>query len=100
MAKCPNQAFYRFTWPGSDESYICTEHVNQLKGVASAMGMYLQIIPLSHDEQAQHTCNQEVRANTGSHSDGAIVCPNCGYSAFYPVCTKCGNPIMRTAGKA
>lgn len=61
MAKCPHQAFYRFTWPGQDESFICTEHVNKLQGVASAMGMYLQIIPLSNEEQAEHTCNQEVR---------------------------------------
>lgn len=38
--------------------------------------------------------------NTRLHSDDAIVCPNCGCSAFYPICTKCGNPIMRTAGKA
>ena len=58
--KCPNQAFYRYTWPGRNESFICTEHVNKLRGVASAMGLYLQVLELSPDEQAQHTCSQEI----------------------------------------
>jgi len=60
MKKCGNRAFYRYTWPGRDESYICTEHVNGLRALADAIGMYLQVIPLSHEEQAQRTCNQEV----------------------------------------
>ena len=51
---------YRYTWPGKNESYICTEHVNRLKAIASAMGFYLQLIELSRDEQLQHACNQEV----------------------------------------
>ena len=58
--KCPNSAMYRYTWPGKNESYICTEHVNRLKAIASAMGFYLQLIELSRDEQLQHACNQEV----------------------------------------
>lgn len=78
--KCPNQAFYRFTWPGRDESFICTEHVNKLRGVASAMGFHLQIADLSHDEQAQHTCNQEISggrtqraSDDGNVSEGEAV---------------------------
>jgi len=44
---CRNYAAYRFTWPGKDESAICTEHVDALKGTASAIGLYLQVIPLT-----------------------------------------------------
>ena len=44
---CDNPAKYRFTWPGNDEAVICEKCVNQLRGVASAMGLHLQIIPLS-----------------------------------------------------
>jgi hypothetical protein len=60
MSKCQNSAFYRFTWPGQNESFICTEHVNKLRSVADAIGLPLQIIDLTHDEQMQHTCQQEV----------------------------------------
>ena len=59
--KCKNQAFYRYTWPGRDEDYICTEHVNMLRNISDAMGMYLQIIELDHDEQSAHTCGQFVK---------------------------------------
>ncbi len=44
-------------------------------------------------------CKKKMQSNTGLHSDGAVVCANCGYSAFYPVCTKCGNPILRTCNQ-
>ena len=61
MAKCKNQAVFRFTWPGRDESFICIEHAPKLKGVADAMGFYIQLIPLSGDEQIKVTCSQEVK---------------------------------------
>lgn len=57
--QCRNQASYRFTWPGRDESFICREHVDQLRGVANAIGLPLQIIPLSFPDA--HLCRQEIK---------------------------------------
>ena len=59
--KCKNLAKYRFTWPGADESLICEEHVVGLRIVADAIGLSLQIIPLSeNDLKLGLTCHQEV----------------------------------------
>lgn len=44
--ECKNEASYRYTWPGKDESVICEAHVGKLRSVAAAMGMYLQVLPL------------------------------------------------------
>lgn len=43
---CQEQAAYRFTWPGKDESFICEKHVGKLREVAEALGLYVQIIEL------------------------------------------------------
>lgn len=43
---CDEPGEYRFTWPGKDEALICEQHVGQLRNIASAMGMYLQVAPL------------------------------------------------------
>ena len=57
---CCNPARYRFTWPGNDESFICEEHAGQLRAVASAIGLHLQIIPLSdNDLETGTTCRQK-----------------------------------------
>lgn len=48
---CTEPSAYRFTWPGKDEAGICEKHAPQLRGIARAMGMYIQLIPL---EQEQH----------------------------------------------
>jgi len=57
---CDNPAKYRFTWPGNDESVICKAHVDKLKAVADAMGLHLQIIPLSEEDlMVGLTCNQK-----------------------------------------
>ena len=57
---CENQADYRFTWPGSDEAFICHEHVDQLREIADAMGLHLQIISLSMSErEPEQICNQK-----------------------------------------
>ena len=57
---CNNPAKYRFTWPGKDESFICENHVDRLRGIASAIGLYLQIIPLTEKElTAGFICNQK-----------------------------------------
>ena len=57
MAKCENEAAYRYTWPGHDESFICEEHSKKLLAVANAMGMYLQLVPLEENEKEK--CKQE-----------------------------------------
>ena len=57
---CDNQAAYRYTWPGEDESVVCEGHSSQLQAVASAIGIHLQIIPLSgKDLEIGLICNQK-----------------------------------------
>jgi len=57
---CENQAKYRYTWPGEDEALICGEHVKKLKAVANAIGLYVQIVPLSEkDLEMGFTCMQK-----------------------------------------
>ena len=57
---CDNLANHRFTWPGRDESVICEEHIGKLRAVAQAIGLHLQIIPLSENElETSLTCNQK-----------------------------------------
>lgn len=58
---CNQQAVFRYTWPGQNEAVICLEHAQQLKGVAKAIGLSLQLIPLSGEEQAGRTCPQIVK---------------------------------------
>lgn len=43
---CHELATCRFAWPGKDESLACEAHGQRAKGVAQAMGMYLQVRPL------------------------------------------------------
>lgn len=70
MNKCKEIPVFRYTWPGKDEAYICIEHAVQLKHIASAMGLYIQLVPLSAEEQLGHIdpeghsdlhCSQEVK---------------------------------------
>lgn len=44
---CGRPAAYRYTWPGRDEDVICEEHSGQLRAVAVAMGLHLQLIPVA-----------------------------------------------------
>ena len=53
---CGDPAAYRYTWPGRDESYVCQKHSSKLVAVAEAMGLYLQLMPVS----AQITCRLRV----------------------------------------
>ncbi len=57
--KCNELADYRYTWPGSDESFICENHSSQLLVVANAIGLHLQIIPLMGDSTIK--CHQEIK---------------------------------------
>lgn len=59
---CDNEAKYRYTWPGRNESLICEEHVEKLRAVANAMGFYIQIVPLpQQDGETGLTCTQRGR---------------------------------------
>ena len=46
MKQCDKVADYRYTWPGRDESFICSGHVGKLRAVSERMGFYLQITKL------------------------------------------------------
>lgn len=60
MSKCKNYARFRYTWPGKDESVCCEEHAKQIRTVADAIGLHIQIIPLSeHDLQHGLKCMNE-----------------------------------------
>lgn len=59
--ECNQQAVLRYTWPGQDEAVICLEHAQQLEGVAKAIGLHLQLIPLSGDEQLGKLCPQNIK---------------------------------------
>lgn len=50
QSECDSDASFRFTWPGRDEEGICDDHIEKLRGVAHAMGLYLQVIPLDEEE--------------------------------------------------
>lgn len=57
---CENSAKYRYTWTGRDEALICDVHVGKLQAVANAIGLYLQIIPLSEEDLKMGlTCMQK-----------------------------------------
>jgi len=59
--KCNKQAVFRYTWPGNDEEVVCLRHAQQLKDIAEAIGLHLQLVPLSGEEQLEKTCPQEVK---------------------------------------
>lgn len=46
---CSKEAAFRFTWPGSNESFICLQHADKLKNVARAMGVHVQLIALTQE---------------------------------------------------
>lgn len=55
MKKCGKPSTHRYTWPGEDEAVCCPKHATQLLKTADALGMHLQIIPLSEqDRQYDH----------------------------------------------
>lgn len=60
--QCGNEAIARYTWPGREESFICADHLPQLRVIACAMGLPLQCIPLVPDgaERDRQSCRQQV----------------------------------------
>lgn len=47
---CRNYAALKYTWPGRDESAICAEHAPKLRGIANAIGLYVQLLPVTPEE--------------------------------------------------
>lgn len=43
---CEAPATHRFTWPGRDEQLACETCAARARGVAAAMGLHLQVLPL------------------------------------------------------
>ncbi len=60
--KCNNTASHKYTWPGKDESFVCLIHCIQVKTVAEAMGMYLQMILLKSEDHLKEPrcCESQV----------------------------------------
>lgn len=61
---CGEMANLRYTWPGRDEAVICMEHALALQNVAAAIGLHLQMIPLT-DRDVDNplewpTCTQKI----------------------------------------
>lgn len=49
---CENYASGRYTWPGKDEAAICPSCTTRLQNVATALGLHVQVIPLTPAEHA------------------------------------------------
>lgn len=59
--QCTREAAFRYTWPGREESFICTDHAPKLQAVANAMGLPLQIIALDPAvERDREVCRQQM----------------------------------------
>jgi hypothetical protein len=41
---------FRYTWPGHDEAFVCVEHAGQLRWVAEALGLHLQLVLLQGEQ--------------------------------------------------
>jgi hypothetical protein len=54
---CGEDAAYRYTWPGRNESFVCEAHALRLASVAAAMGLNLQLVPVP---PKQEYCQQRV----------------------------------------
>lgn len=67
MKSCNNNAQYRFTWPGEDESFICEKHAVKLKTITETMGFHLQLIPFPENKLSKKdshhivTCKQKYK---------------------------------------
>jgi hypothetical protein len=48
--QCGEMASLRYTWPGRDETVICVDCAEKLAGVANAIGMHLQLLPITSSD--------------------------------------------------
>jgi|GEM_PF-6729381 len=51
-SECDQDAAFRFTWPGKDESFICERHGRRMVEIAQAMGLHIQLIPLTDQDHS------------------------------------------------
>jgi len=58
---CKQLPIFRYTWPGQKEQYACFEHFVGIKNIANAMGLPLQFIQLSTEEELEYPCAQIIR---------------------------------------
>jgi hypothetical protein len=58
--QCQMPAFFRYTWPGRDENFVCSDHATKLLQIAQAMGLYLQLFPLAYDDLFEKQCEQMI----------------------------------------
>lgn len=61
--ECNAPAAFRFTWPGRDEAGICIVHAVQLRNIAQAMGLYVQLIPLTAEDYLQRASARKEEKN-------------------------------------
>jgi hypothetical protein len=64
---CENKAAFRYTWPGKDESFVCSAHAMKLKWITDALQTHLQLVPVA---KGQHDCKQQVEGIKCQRCDG------------------------------
>lgn len=66
---CREYGSYRYTWPGRDEAAVCEQHSRKLRGIADAMGLYLQLIPLTIEDHSNLAHPLATTRATGGSDD-------------------------------
>ena len=57
--KCEKSVMFRYTWPGKDERFVCSDCAIRLAAIAQALGFFLQVIRLNNEELLNElTCKQ------------------------------------------
>lgn len=46
---CKEPPLYRYTWPGRNEALCCEAHSRAVRNIASAMGLYVELIPFERE---------------------------------------------------
>lgn len=65
--QCELPAYFRYTWPGHDENFVCFAHAIVLVKIANAIGFHLQLIELPADEMVEHTCTLMMTRDDNAH---------------------------------
>lgn len=61
--ECANPPAFRFTWPGKDEARICAIHAIKMRNIASAMGLYVQLIHLTPEDYITPAGDQSIMSH-------------------------------------
>jgi hypothetical protein len=73
---CGERASFRYTWPGKRESLICALHAEKLRGIAEAMGLELELVPVpgvEHEWPFEAEC-PTCHAGAGELCKGETLC--------------------------